>query len=293
MANYYDALGVARNASEKDVRQAFRGLARKYHPDLNPGDEKAEERFKQINEAYEVLSDPENRKKYDKYGDNWTHADQLESQFTGGSPFRRTYRGGQSSDPFGGSGGMDDLLGGFGDLFGRGGRTATATRAEASVDVSLEEAFAGSKRKVTISSPMARERRIEVSIPPGVDTGSVVRITHGEGQELLLNITVRPHRRFVRRGADLSTDVDVPLEDAVLGGEIEVRTLKGKVRVRVPPESQNGQRIRLAGQGMPKLGSKDATGDLYVMVRPKLPKGLSDEERELFLRLKELRSGRG
>lgn len=285
MADYYDVLGVPKNADEKEIRKAYRKLARKYHPDLNPDDKKAEDRFKRINEAYELLSDAEDRKKYDKYGDDWKHADQIEAQFRnrGGSRFgRATY------------GGVDDLPGsgpfsGFGDLFGTAGRASSMSRMETSVEVSLEEAFAGTRRNVTITAA-GSERRIEVTIPPGVDTGSVVRVSPGEGQQLLLSIVVTPHRRFRRKGGDLTTEVEVLLEEAVLGGEVEVQTLKGRVRLKVPPESQNGQRVRLKGQGMPKLGSKDTRGDLYVAIRPVMPKDLTKEEKELFLKLKELHS---
>ena len=292
MENYYKTLGVSKGASDKEVRQAFRKLARKHHPDLNPGDKKGEETFKRVSEAYEVLSDPENRKKYDRYGDKWKHADQIESRFGdgAGSPFRSSRRGGRPGDPFGSGSAydLDDLLG-VGDLFGRGRRATTATRVEASVDVDLEEAYSGAKRKVTITS-RGKDRRIEVTIPPGVDTGSVVRITPGEGQELLLNITVNPHRRFTRTGNDLQTEVEVPLEDAILGGEVDVPTMRGRVRVKVPAESRNGQRIRLKGRGMPGLGKPSDAGDLYIVVRPTMPKDLSDEERELVLQLKDLRA---
>ena len=293
IADYYKILGVSKNASEKEIRQAFRKLARKYHPDLSPGDKDAEEKFKRINQAYEVLSNPGNRKNYDRYGDKWKYADQIEAQYGNGpgAPFRWTSRGGRraprsQSDQFGG---VEDLLSGFGDVFGRRGRADVATRVEASVDVGLEEAFAGAKRQVTISSG-GKERRIEVSIPAGVDTGSVVRIKPGEGQELLLNITVSPHKRFTRVGDDLTTEVEVGLEDAILGGEVVVQTLTGKVSVKVPSESQNGQKIRLAGQGMPRLGTKGVRGDLYIVVRPKMPKDLTDDERELVRKFKAFRS---
>ena len=294
MSDHYGTLGVSRGAGDKDIRQAYRKLARQYHPDINPGDAKAESNFKRINEAYEVLSDPDNRKKYDKYGDQWKNVDRMGTRYgsAGGSPFGRTSRGGSwgrtaEADPFSG---FEDLLGGIGDFVGRRSRSAGPARVEAAVDVTLEEAFTGAKRKVTISS-RGEDRRIEVSIPPGVDTGSVVRISPGGGQELLLTITVAPQKRFDRKGADLYTDVPVPLEDAILGGEVEVKTLRGKVRVKVPTESQNGQKIRLAGQGMPRLSSKDSRGDLYVVVRPRMPKNLSSEERELVHKFKTLRSG--
>lgn len=288
MDNYYDILGISKSASDKEIRQTFRRLARKYHPDLNAGDRKAEENFKRINEAYEVLSDPETRKKYDRYGDKWKYADQIKSQSEadGGAPFSWTSRGGGQQDPFAG---LEDLLGGFVDLSGRRGRRAAATRMESTIEVTLEEAFSGTKRMATITSPHG-QRRIEVSIPPGVDNGSVVRVAPGEGKELVLNITVAPHKRFNREGNDLYTDVDVPLEDVVLGGEVDVQTLKKKVRLKVPEESQNGQRIRLAGQGMPGLGSTNTRGDLYVIIHPRMPRNMTDEERELFRKLKTLAS---
>lgn len=294
MANYYDILGVPKSASDKDIKQAFRKLARKHHPDLNPGDEEAEARFKSVNEAYEVLSDKEKRQKYDRYGDRWKHADQFEAQFGHGSgaPFSWTSRRGGLLDD------LDfDLFGGLGDLIGggRGGpgrRGGSAqTRLETPVDVTLEEAFSGAKRHVTVSEG-GRERRIEVTIPRGVDTGSVVRYPIDQGRELFLNVTVSPHSRFQRKGSDLHVEAEVSFEDAILGGEAEVQTLTGKVRLKVPPESQNGQKIRLAGQGMPKLGAAETRGDLYVTLRPTLPKNLNPEERELLKKLKDLRSGR-
>ena len=164
------------------------------------------------------------------------------------------------------------------------------SRVEGHIDVTLEEAFSGSKHQVTLTTPQGT-RRLEVTVPPGVDTGSIVRLSPGKGQEVLLNVTVLPHQRFVRKGSALYVDQEIPMEDALLGGEVEVQTLKGKVHLKVPPESQNGGRIRLSSRGMPVLGSKDQRGDLYVVIRPKIPKGLSDEERELVQRFKELRSG--
>lgn len=289
MADYYDTLGVTRKADSKEIRQAFRKLARQYHPDLNPGDTEAETKFKSINEAYEVLSNDDNRKKYDKHGDRWKQADQIETQYGDGSPFTwtsRRGRPGRSADPFG------DLFGGGpGDLFGGGGGPATATRVQGQVEITLEEAFAGTMRNITLTTTDT-ERRLEVTIPPGVDTGSVVRISPGEGQEVLLKVTVLPHKVFERKGPDLYIETPVPLDEAVLGGETEIQTLKSKVRMKVPPESQNGQRVRLAGQGMPKRGSGDK-GDLYVTLRPRMPKQLTDEERDLFERLRTLRSEKG
>ena len=282
MADYYAELGIGRDAGEKEVRSAFRRMARQYHPDLNPGDEKAEERFKRVNEAYEVLSDNENRKAYDKYGDNWQRADEIESQFGGG-----TYRTTGSA----GFGGAEDLLGGirFGSFEGFGAGRRPMAKMETEVEVTLEEAFAGSQRVVTISRG-GQDRRIEVAIPRGVATGSAVRVRPGQGQELLLNVTVTPHRRFTRRGADLYLDLDVPFEDAILGGSVDVSTMERPVELKVPPESRNGQKIRLAGKGMPLLGSPDKRGNLYVVLRPVMPSGLNDEQKELVRRLSELGS---
>ncbi len=282
MADYYAELGIGRGADEKEVRGAFRRLARQYHPDLNPGDERAEERFKRVNEAYEVLSDDEKRKAYDKYGDNWQRAEEIESQFGGGA-----YR---TAGPAG-FGGFEDLLGDFrfGNFEGFGAGRPSMAKMETDVEVSLEEAFAGSQRIVTISRG-GQDRRIEVTIPRGVATGSVVRVRPGQGQELLLNVAVTPHGRFTRRGADLYLDVDVPFEDAILGGSVDVSTMERPVELKVPPESRNGQRIRLAGKGMPVLGSPDRRGDLYVVLRPVMPRGLTEEQKELVRRLKDQRA---
>ena len=287
MKSYYDILGVQRNADDKHIRKAFRALARKYHPDLNPNNDNSAEKFKQINEAYEVLSDKSKRKQYDLYGDNWKHADRMnkaQSGFSDSTGHAWDFQSG--SNPFGSS--TDDLFGGLGDFIRRGKQSPGNTRLDAAVDVTLEEAFTGAKRNVTISSN-GRDRRIEVTIPPGVDTGSVIRIRPGDRQELLLKVTVLSHRRFARKGSDLTVEVDVPMEDTILGGEIDVQTMRAKVRLKVPPESQNGQRIRLLGEGMPKLGSSDVRGDLFVLVRPKMPIDLTNDMKELISRYRDLK----
>ena len=287
--DYYSELGVPRDADEKQIKQAYRRLARKHHPDLNPDDKGAEDRFKKVNEAYEVLSDPDSRKKFDRHGANWRDVERMGSAAGGYEPpFTWTGRTHRGAGGFGGqSVDFDDLLGS--SPFGRG-RTAPA-RLETSVTVSLEEAMAGTTRTVTITT-RGGERRLEVTIPSGVKTGSVVRVNPGQGQEVHLKIEVTPHVRFTREGDDLHTEVEVPLEDAVLGGEVNVQTIRRRLSLKIPPESQNGQKIRLKGQGMPRLGSPESVGDLLVTVRPILPRNLSDEEQELFRRLKELRGKR-
>ena len=306
--DYYRILGVDRNADTKTIKQAYRRLARKYHPDVNPGDKASEERFKEINEAHEVLSDPEKRKKYDQLG-----ADYQRWQSMGGDPrgfdWSQWFAGGQ---PAGGRvhveyGDLGDLfgdLGGFSDFFqsifgGMGGQAQTSRRGgrtwayrgqdyEHPVEVTLEEAFTGTTRLIDVGG-----KRLEVKIPPGVDNGSKVRVntTGPQGDvELHLVISVKPHPRFERKGSDLYVEVPVPLTDAVLGGEVEVPTLNGrKLALKIPPETQNGRSFRLARQGMPVLGREGQRGDLYAKVKVVLPTNLTEREKELFRELKSLR----
>jgi len=314
--DHYATLGVPKGASQKEIRQAYRRLARQHHPDVNPGDSSSEAKFKDVTAAYEVLSDADKRRKYDKYGEQWQHADQIEEmqKRAGGRSFRFG-QGGISFD----AGEFGDLSGIFENLFG--GRARSVRRAapvEHAVEVTLEEAFHGSTRTLQLateepcatcagageiagavchvcegSGVMLKTRRLEVKIPAGVETGSRIRIA-GEGQagaggraDLHLVVSVRPHPRFERKGADLYVDVDVSLTDAVLGAEIEAPTLTGKVMLTVPPLTQNGKVFRLAKLGMPQLKG-GGRGDLYARVRVKLPEKLGDKERKLFEELKAL-----
>ncbi len=299
--DYYRILGVNRTATEREIKQVYRKLARQYHPDVNPGNKAGEEKFKEINEAYEVLSDKEKRAKYDQFGDQWQYADQFKQagRQPGATPFWGT--GGRS----GGvrySFGEDDNLGSlFEDLFRNSGGGATHTRTrraqrgqdmEHPVEVTLEEAYRGSARTISYDSG----ERLEVKIPPGVKDGSRVRIAGkgGEGYgggargDLYLVVSVLPHSRFERKDDDLHTEVEVLLVDAILGGEVAVDTLKGKVMLKILPQTQNGRVFRLAGQGVPHLG-QSTSGDLFARVKVVLPTNLTEPEKELFRKLKQSR----
>jgi DnaJ-class molecular chaperone len=300
--DFYSLLGVNRTASDKEIRSAYRRLARKLHPDVNPSDTAAEQRFKEVNAAYDVLSDPEKRRKYDRYGDNWEHADEIEraqrARAGSGGGYYYSTRGGGPNIEFG-NGEMDDL-GDLGDIFGgifSGGRGRTRRprqlNIEQPVDITLEEAFAGTTRMLVLGDG-GDQRRIEVRIPAGVDTGSRVRVA-GEGRQddgrkgdLYLVVSVRPHDRFERKGDDLHVEVEAPITTAVLGGEIEVASLDRKVALKLPALTQNGRVFRLTGLGMPKLNQSGARGDLFARVKVRLPAKLDDKERKLFEELKEL-----
>lgn len=294
--DYYSVLGVSRNAAQREIKQAYRKLARQYHPDVNPGDKSAEDKFKAINEAYEVLSNVENRKKYDQFGTNWKHADEFTR--AGGRASPRGW--GQAQGSF--SGVNFDSFGVGGDLLGElfGGRQSRNRKRpgrdiEHSMEITLEEAFRGTSRVLEVADQRGRMRKLEVKIPPGVDNGSRVRMS-GEGGggvgggprgNLWLLITVRPHALFERKRNDVYVDVEVSLVDAILGGEVQAPTVSGKRLVlKIPPDTQNGKLIRLAGQGMPSV-NRDVQGDLYALVKVVLPTDLSEEEKELFRQLKE------
>jgi DnaJ-class molecular chaperone len=294
-------LGVSRKADEKEIRQAYRRLARQHHPDVNPGDKTSEEKFKQINEAHSVLSDAEKRRKYDKYGDQWMHADQMEAaEAQGRGRPGRTYTWTDTGDledlggfevPTGGGRGrgniFDHIFGGMGGIGTDFGRSAAS---EVPVEVTLEEAFEGATRLIDLPGG----RRLEVKIPAGVDTGSRVHIPAGGGREgnIYLIVTVKPHARFERKGHDLYCDVEAPLEDVVLGGEVTVPTLRGQVALTIPQGTQNGQRFRMSRQGMPGLNQTGSRGNLYATIKVKLPANLTPEELELFRKLKDLRAAR-
>ena len=325
--DYYNILGLSRSATDKDIKQAYRKLARQYHPDVNPGNKSAEEKFKEINQAYEVLSDADKRKKYDQFGEGWEHADQFaqagrQGQAGAGFDFSGFNFGDvQGGATFTGGAGMDSL---FEELFtgsrGRRPQPRHGQDIEHQVEISLEEAFSGTRRLLSLQAQetcptcggtgrvqktvcatcrgagvVPRIRQLEVKIPAGVRTGSRVRIAGqggpgrgGSAGDLYLLISVLPHPLFERQDDDLVTVVPLPLTTAILGGKVEVPTLKSKLELKVPAETQNGRIFRLAGQGMPRLG-KEGRGDLLAKVSIVLPLKLSAEEKELFMQLRSLR----
>ncbi|MHB1134219.1 MAG: DnaJ C-terminal domain-containing protein [Chloroflexota bacterium] len=332
--DYYEILGVPRSASEKEIRQAYRRLARKYHPDVNPNNKPMEAKFKELQEAYEVLNDKEKRAQYDRYGHNWKQAGQAGP--TGRPPgsgrrggYRPTSPGPEFDFDFGtpGGDGGADVGGIFERLFGRGAtgtgrRTRRGQDLEQPTEITLEEAYQGASRLVQLEATdpcptcggsgvvnrapcptcaglgtVSRSKRLEVKIPPGVGDGARVRVAGegGAGQnggargDLFLVIKVQPHAQYERKGDDLHMELPVPLTVAVLGGEVEVPTLKGKVSLRIPAETQNGRVMRLAGRGMPRLAG-GGFGDLYAKVRVVLPTSLTAREREIFEELRQLRS---
>jgi DnaJ-class molecular chaperone len=318
--DYYATLGIAKTATDKEIKQAYRKLARKFHPDVNPGDRAAEARFKAINEAHEVLGDPEKRRKYDELGANWRQYEQARQQGWGAPPGEGTW----TVNVGGGPGGVrtmseEEMRRLFGDqnpfsdffqtFFGgepqeAGGRPGRQGRGRArrgrdveqELDLSLEEAFHGATRRFAVKQE-GHTRSVDVRIPAGVDDGSRVRVA-GEGEhgtvggaagDLYLRVRLAPHPRFERRGRDLYVRVPVPVTTAVLGGEAEAPSIEGKhLRLKVPPTTQNGQVLRLKGHGMPAVGRPAERGDLYATVDVRLPRSLTPEQAQLYEALKRL-----
>lgn len=301
--DYYQTLAISKSATAADIKKAYRKLARKYHPDVNPNDKEANKKFQQINEANEVLSDPEKRKKYDQYGENWKHADQYEQQ--------RSQQG-QQGGQFGGFGGrgFEDFTysggaeGGFSDFFeslfggGGGGRRRQTAKYRgqdfnAELEVRLSAAYTTHKQTITING-----KSVRLTIPAGVENGQVLRLKGygGEGAnggpngDLLITLVVNNDTGYRREGSDLYKTEEIDLYTALLGGEKTISTLSGKIKLKVNPETQNGTRLRLRGKGFPVYKKEGSFGDLYITWDVKLPTDLTDKQKELFAELAKLPS---
>lgn len=307
--DYYNVLGVSKDASEEDIRKAYRKLARKHHPDLNPNDAEANKKFQQINEANEILSDPEKRKKYDQYGKDWQHAEAFEQARRGdarrqqqGQGRTHTYNPGDAgdydfSDGFGGADFSDFLSSLFGqegrpgEGGSRGGRRETTFRGQdyqAELHLSLGDAYQTHKQNLTIDG-----KTIGITIKAGVENGQKIKligygapgVNGGPAGDLYITFVIADDARYKRRGTDLYVTEAVDLYTAVLGGEKVIETMSGKVKVAVTPGTQNGAKVRLKGKGFPVYKEESQFGDLYVEWQVKIPTNLTDEQKDLFRQL--------
>lgn len=299
--DYYKILGVDKNASQDDIKKAYKKLARKHHPDLNPNDPDAKRRFQEINEANEVLSDPEKRKKYDQYGEHWQHADQFEAQQ---QQYRQQYggAGGDGGAYWSSSGGFSGDEGEFSDffesLFGsrggrRGGRSAGFRGQDfnAELQLSLRDAAQTHKQILTVNG-----KKIRITIPAGVEDGQTIKlngqggpgVNGGPAGDLYITFVIPEDPVFKRLGNDLYIDVPLNLYTAVLGGEQVIDTLNGKVKLKVKPETQNGTKVRLKGKGFPVYKQEGQYGDLIVTWNVEIPTRLTEKQKELFRELQRI-----
>lgn len=296
--DYYKVLGVSKAATEKEIKAAYRKLARKYHPDLNPNDKEAGELFKQVNEANEVLSDPENRKKYDKYGEHWQHAEEFEkAERERGARGGSAYSGGQQGNPYGqGSFNEEDYSEFFSSMFGggAGGRKVRYRGQDynAELHLDLTDILTAEKRTLTVNG-----KNIRITIPAGVENQQTIKIKGhgGEGMnggpkgDLYITFVIENNTSFKRDGSNLYQTVDLDLYTALLGGEITIDTLTGKVKLKVKPETQNQTKVKLKEKGLPVYKKDGEFGDLYITYNLVLPKNLTEREKELFKQLAEMR----
>jgi curved DNA-binding protein len=291
--DYYKLLGIDKTATPKDIKNAYRKLARKYHPDLNPNDKDAKRNFQQINEANEVLSDPEKRKKYDQYGKDWQHSEQFEKQkqYQQQSPYSggTRYAGSQSQGDF-----SDFFESMFGGSTGAGRGRQVKFRGEdytAELQLEILDAYKTHKQTLTVNG-----KKIRITIPAGIENGQTIKISGHGGKginggpdgDLYITFSISNHPNFKRAGNDLFTTVDLDLYRAVLGGEITIETLNGKVKLKVKPETQNGSKVKLKDKGFPVYKNEGQYGDLYVTYSIKIPTNLTEKQRKLFNQLSEL-----
>jgi curved DNA-binding protein len=301
--DYYKILGISKTATGEDIKKAYRKLARKLHPDLNPKDKEAGKKFQQINEANEVLSDPEKRKKYDQYGEqygeNWENAEQFENARKSGAS-RGERRSGATSNPFSDFGGGQEFGEGqysdfFEQMFGTGARSNTKFRGQdyqAELHLSLRDAAKTHSQTLTIN-----EKNIRITIPAGVEDGQVIRLkSHGApgtnggpNGDLYITFKIEPDPVFKRAGNDLYINLDLDLYTAVLGGEVMVETLDGKIKLKVNPETQNGTKTRLKGKGFPVYKQDGNYGDLFVTYNILIPQNLTPRQKELFTELSKMK----
>ena len=305
--DYYKSLGVDKNATPEQIKKAYRKLARQHHPDVNPNDKGAEQKFKEINEANEVLSDPGKRKKYDQFGADWQRYQQQPSggagrggQPGGGGFDWSQYTQGQGQgggNPFGEGEDFSDFFGSlFGNMGGGGGRSSrpgAGSDYQAELEMSLEEAYQGGPRTITVNG-----KNLRLTIAPGVADGQTIRLRDqggpgrngGPNGALLITFSIRSDARYARTGDDLTQDVPVSIYKALLGGEQTVETLSGQVKIKLKPETTNGTRLRLRGKGFPVYKQDGQFGDLYLRLSLTLPEHLTDQEKELIQQLAALRS---
>jgi curved DNA-binding protein len=292
--DYYKILEVDKNATEADIKKAYRKLARKYHPDLNPNDKEAEKKFKELNEANEVLSNPENRKKYDQYGENWKHGEEYEK-----AQQQQQYQRGNSQEGFGGFAGGADYSDFFESMFGgnasRGRSRTNAYKGQdfnAELNLDLKDVFTTHKRTLTING-----KNIRITIPAGVENGQVIKINGfgGEGinggpkGDLYITFNIVNHSQFKLDQHNLYSTENIDLYTAVLGGEITANTFDGKVKLKVQQGTQSGTKVKLKGKGFPVYKKEGEFGDLYITYQIDIPTHLSDKEKELFTELSKLK----
>ena len=296
--DYYKILGVDKNATIDDIRKAYRKLARKHHPDLNPNDKEANKKFQQINEANEVLSDPEKRKKYDQYGKDWQHADQFEKARQQQRQYQSYDTGGEA---FSGDFGGEDFSDFFSSLFGGGGNGPRSRSREtrfrgqdyqAELHLNLRDVYTTQQQTITVNG-----KNIRITIPAGIENGQKIKlkghggpgINGGPNGDLFITFHIADDMKYKRTGNDLHTTAEIDLYTAVLGGETTVDTLSGKVKLKVAPGTQNGTKVRLKGKGFPVYKQEGQYGDLYVVYQVNIPTNLSQKEKELFIQLSKLK----